>query len=190
MRANTWAVLLLLAGGAVGTQACRAQQAETAPSPYDLTGSIEDIMVGMVEPGADTIFESASVRITAAGMEEHVPTTDEDWARIEHAALMLAEAANLLRMPGRVVAGANRRPPQSDAVPELTPEQIQQKIDADRAAWVRHSAALIEQARRALEYARARDVKGLFDVGGPLDEACENCHLVYWYPNAPKPPGE
>ena len=69
-------------------------------------------------------------------------------------------------------------------------DEIQQKIEADRAAWTRHTTALIEQARRALEYARARDVKGVFDVGGPLDEACENCHLVYWYPNAPKPPGE
>jgi hypothetical protein len=28
----------------------------------------------------------------------------------------------------------------------------------------------------------AKDPQRLFDVGGEIDEACEACHLVYWYP--------
>jgi hypothetical protein len=28
----------------------------------------------------------------------------------------------------------------------------------------------------------AKDSARLFEVGGEIDEACEACHLVYWYP--------
>jgi len=29
---------------------------------------------------------------------------------------------------------------------------------------------------------KRRDVKELWDAGENLDQACENCHLEYWYP--------
>jgi hypothetical protein len=101
---------------------------------------------------------------------------------------MLAEAANLIMMPGRTIA----RPDQADAksgegAPELTPAQIQQKVDADRARWNQHATVLLQQATRALQVARSRNVPGLYEVGGDLDEACETCHLEYWYPNAARP---
>jgi hypothetical protein len=46
--------------------------------------------------------------------------------------------------------------------------------------------AKIEQLRNAalevLEVVKKKDVDGLFPAGGDLDEACEACHLEYWYP--------
>jgi hypothetical protein len=29
-------------------------------------------------------------------------------------------------------------------------------------------------------------VEGLSNAGGDIDEACESCHLTYWYPNERK----
>jgi hypothetical protein len=156
-----------------------------------MTGTIKNIMEGIVEPSADVVFESVAVINDAAGTRELVPKTDEEWARVEHNALMLTEAANLIMMPTRTVARPDQAGSTSgEAVPELTPAQIQQKIDADRARWNQHATVLLKQATRALQAARSRNVNEMFAVGGDLDEACETCHLEYWYPNAPRPPGE
>ena len=32
----------------------------------------------------------------------------------------------------------------------------------------------------------AKDPQALFNVGGKIDETCENCHSTFWYPNAIK----
>ena len=45
------------------------------------------------------IFESVSVVITAAGIKETQPRTDEEWLAVRNNALILAEAGNLLKMP-------------------------------------------------------------------------------------------
>jgi hypothetical protein len=185
MRVLTTGILLIAA--AAGPAACGAPA--SAPA-YDLSASIEDIMIGVMEPSADAIFQSVAVVSSAAGVENRAPQTDEQWARVEHAALTLAEAANLIRMPGRAVVRGSGNPPETAAIPELTPAEIRQRIDADRERWDRLAAALNVEARRALQFARDRSVAGLFDVGGPIDEACENCHVVYWFPNAPQAPGE
>jgi hypothetical protein len=194
MRAPTWiGLVIVIAGLSVYVTWRIARPAAAAPvpgPPYVLTGAIKDIMEGVIEPSADVIFESVAVINDASGSRETVPRTDEEWARVEHNALMLAEAANLIMMPGRAIARADQASTKSDeAVPELTPPQIQQKIDADRSRWNQHATVLLQQATRALQLARTRSVAGLYEVGGDLDEACENCHLEYWYPNAARPPG-
>jgi len=39
-----------------------------------------------------------------------------------------------------------------------------------------------DEAIRIIEMVMARNVDALFDAGSRLDQACENCHLEYWYP--------
>ena len=34
-----------------------------------------------------------------------------------------------------------------------------------------------------LDFIDKKDVNGLIEAGARMDEACENCHLKYWYPN-------
>ena len=42
------------------------------------------------------------------------------------------------------------------------------------------------EAIRIIEMVMARNVDALFDAGSRLDQACENCHLEYWYPGDKK----
>jgi len=35
----------------------------------------------------------------------------------------------------------------------------------------------------ALQAIDAKNADGLLDAGELIDNACENCHLKYWYPN-------
>jgi hypothetical protein len=165
-----------------------AAKPSTAGGQVQLIGTIKDIMEGIVDPSSDILWDSVATDITAAGVVEKRPRTDEEWAMVESAALMLAEAPNMLKMPGRKVARPGQKT-QSEGpdAPELTADQIYAKINRDRPLFIKYANGLQNTAKKALTAARNKDVNGLFDVGEEIDTACENCHLEYWYPNEKKP---
>ena len=70
--------------------------------------SVKELMEHIVDPIADWIFDAAVVDVSEKGTVETLPLTDEDWTRVERGALILAESANLLKMPRTMVP----RPPQ------------------------------------------------------------------------------
>jgi hypothetical protein len=198
MAKKTFALSAVLAVG-IAANAMLAAQSTTssgrqvarpraiAPVPI---GSIKEIMDGIVDPTADVLFDAVSYNITAAGVEEKMPRTNDEWAEIRRHALLLVEVTNLLKMPGRKVAPD--RPvlefEREDPSPEdLTPEQIQALIDADPAKFTRHAHTLTEAALVALRAADAKNVDQLFSAGDEIDKACESCHLEYWYPKDKKP---
>ena len=155
------------------------------PAGPVLVGSIKELMDGIVDPSADVLFGAVSYDVTAAGVVETVPETNEDWVEIRRHALLLAEVTNLLKMPGRRVAPEKptlQRENEPPGPEDLTPEEIQALIDADPAAFTRLAQGLTDAATAALNAADARDVEKLFASGDAIDQACENCHLKYWYP--------
>ena len=169
------------------TQAAPPAAAATTtapPSPIAPVGTVKQIMKGIVDPSSAAIWDAVSTESGPKGDIEKAPKTDEEWARLEGQALTLAEVANLLKMPGRVVAKpeeANTKS-QPDA-PELTPVQIEEKINKDRAAWDKRADALRETAIKAIAAAKAHDKDAVLNVGEEIDNACESCHKVYWYPD-------
>jgi hypothetical protein len=179
-----FAAALFVAVSATSLAQCKKAPAESAAPDYELVGTVHDIMEGIVDPASDVLFDAVATDITAAGIHEKRPQTDEEWARVEGNALMLAESANLLKMPGRKVAppGVQTKSEGPDA-PELTPEEIQAKIDADRAKWLKLATNLQEQARKTHAAAQRKDADAVFALGEDIDMACEECHLEYWYPN-------
>jgi len=178
------AATLLIATSAFTLAQCSKAPAAQPTSDYQLIGTVHDIMEGIVDPSSDVLFDAVATDITAAGVNEKRPQTDEEWKTVESNALMLAEAANLLKMPGRIAAlpGDKTKSEGPDA-PELTPAEIQAKIDGDRAKWVMYATNLQEQARKTHDAAKKRDADAVFALGEDIDMACEDCHLEYWYPN-------
>lgn len=161
-----------------------------APPRYVITGTIKEIMHGIIDPSADALWEAVSIDVTAAGVVETVPRTNEDWYAVRRHALLLAESANLLRVPGRRVAPAVPIPSLVDEPPapeDLPPEQIQILIDRDRAKFARLSQGLIDAALVAIKAADTKDVGRLSEAGDLLDRACEACHSEYWYPKGGAP---
>ena len=153
-------------------------------SPYRMVNSIQDIMEGVIAPSADVLFDAVATDITSAGVVDKRPRTDDDWERVEAAAIALVEGPNMIKMPGRRVARPGE-PTKSEGpdAPELTPEEIQAKINGNRALFIKYANELQDQAIRALDIVRKKDAEGLFNIGEDIDEACEACHLEYWYPN-------
>lgn len=142
--------------------------------------SVAEIMESIVMPSAQLLWDAVGVDVTAQGEIDKRPETDEQWAQLRAAAVMLAEATNALVVPGRHAAPPGSEAENPDA--ELAPAEIEALLAKDRPAWVAHAAVLHATAMQAIGAIDARDVDAISEVGGAIDEACESCHLQFWYP--------
>jgi hypothetical protein len=183
-------VLMALAAAtatACGLAACSKSEppaATPAPttSPIKLTAGIQDIMKDMIDPAADFLWESVSSTVTFEGTEEKQPRTDEEWAEVRKQALIIAESANLLLLPGRHVAREGRVLDDHGTPGNLTAAESEQAIAADRATFEGFGQALHEVGVAFLKAAEERNPQAILDAGETMDEVCEGCHLKFWYP--------
>jgi hypothetical protein len=127
---------------------------------------------------ADVIWNGVSYASTADGFDMLGPETEEDWSNLRYAAVSLAESANNLLIPGR---HANR-PDVEPGLGELAPAEIDALMMSQRGAWTAFAQTLRSSAGQALEAIDERDLDRILDVGGAIDEACEGCHVMFWYP--------
>jgi hypothetical protein len=178
--------LMLVVGAAVVAASCQAKPSEPAAPPaaapqYTTTATVKDIMLHIIDPAGDLVWDSVSTVIDKQGMKETVPTTDEDWFKVRSGVITLIEASNLLQVPGRAMA----RPGEKSVAPgvELEPAEMEVLVSKDLEGWNRRSRDLHNIAVKVLEVVEAKDAQKLFDIGEDLDKACENCHRAYWYPN-------
>ena len=144
------AALLLVPTSAVIAQ--RATTAPQAPPAMKPVASTKQIMQAMVAPSSKILFEAVSTVQTQTGTVERAPKTDEEWATVEHAAVMVAEAGNLLMMGRRA---------------------------QDRGRWMRMSLEMTEAAAVALKAVEAKDASALFLSGERIYDACDACHARY-----------
>jgi hypothetical protein len=170
--------------------ACQSQAPAAPPAPaestYLPTATIKDLMLSIVDPSADVVWLSVTTIVDEKGLVETVPKTDEEWKKVRHGAIALAEAANLLKMPGRRVA----QPGEKSETPgvELEPEEMDVLIAKDRAAWNERATHLHDAAIDVIAAIDAKDGNKVFELGEKIEETCENCHKQYWYPNEVIPP--
>jgi hypothetical protein len=144
------AILLLLLLAACGQK--QAEQPQSAAIPFKPTGDVLHLMHWLLEPAADHLWDSAGFVITDEGMVDLQPTTEEGWLAVQHSAVVVAEAGNLLMMPG---------------------------LARDEGDWREISLGLIEAGLQNRAAAEAHDAEALFEAGGLLYRVCLSCHAVY-----------
>jgi hypothetical protein len=150
--------------------------------------TVQDIMHFQVEPSAFFVWESVGTEITAQGTLEKSPHSDAEWADVRGRAVLLAEAANLLLLKGRLVAAQGKVLADSDVKGISSPADIQKTIDAKQSQFYAYALALRGASQRAIEAIDARNTTALVEAGGGIDDVCESCHSTFWYPNAAAPP--
>ena len=177
---------LALIAACQGQSPAPAARAAPAEPTYLPTATIKDLMLSIVDPSADVVWLSVTTIVDEKGLVETMPKTDEEWKKVRQGAIALAEAANLLKMPGRRVA----QPGEKSDTPgvELEPEEMDVLIAKDRAAWHERATHLHDAAIDVIGAIDARDGNKVFELGEQIEEACENCHKQYWYPNEVIPP--
>jgi hypothetical protein len=181
-------MVLFAAGLLVSGLAACTEQTTTAvapeESPYKPTATIQDLMDAQVDPAADEIWNSVASIVTANGVEEKQPRTDEEWEALKLKAFLVIEGGNLLAMPGRRVAPEGAPLDPAELAGE-TPEDIQKAMETNREAWVNLAMGLHDAGLEVMAAIEAKSPQQLIDAGERLDTACENCHMTFWYPNAP-----
>src|SRR4051812_32114865 len=174
------------------TASCTSSSPKPAPAPPAAASlgrtemkavvSVKELMRYTIDPISDNIFDAVTYESTKKGVKEVVPKTDEDWEKVKIGAVTLAEAIYLLKLPRPFAPAGDVNNSTGPNPPELSPAQIQAKVDADPVLWDAKIQALRNVALSVMEIADKRDAKELFEVGETLDKACEACHLEYWYP--------
>ncbi len=123
-----------------------------APVPFKNTVSVHEMMTWYLEPAADVIWDSAGFVITEDGEVDLQPTTQQGWDHVRNNATVVAEAGNLLMMPG---------------------------IAADSEDWRDYSIGLIDAGVKAREAALNQNADALFEAGGQIYNVCRACHNRY-----------
>jgi hypothetical protein len=150
------------------------------PAPeFRINATIKDLMDAIMDPNADALWDSVVVDATLAGVTKKEPKTDDDWKALKRNAIALTEISNLLLMEGRHVAKPGEKA--EDERVDLNPEEIEARINSDRASWTKFAHGLQDAALVNLRAIEARDLEKFLDAGDTLDRACESCHRQYWY---------
>lgn len=113
---------------------------------------VRSLMIGIIDPAADVIWQSVSTIVTREGRIDRVPSTDEEWEELRLNAMVLIESGNLLLIEGRV------------AVLE---------------AWPVFSQGLIDTGLDTIKAVDARDPDEILAVGERIYNACVACHQNY-----------
>jgi hypothetical protein len=144
--------------------------------------SVKELMANMIDPISDYIFDAVWFESSGDGVVEHKPETDEDWERIKTGAVSIAEGIYLLKVPRPWAPPGDVNNSVGPNAPELSPTQIQAILDRDPVLWNAKIEGIRNVALATIEAVNRRDVDAVFQAAADLDEACESCHLVYWYP--------
>ncbi len=149
MRTAKLAVVVLAALMGAASVGCNA---DAAPPPFTPVVDTKELMNTVIDPTTDIIWDSVKTIITAAGIEEIRPQTEEEWTAVRNAAVIVAESGNLLMMVPRARDGGD---------------------------WMRASQAMIDSGRATMKAAEAKDADKIFELGGVIYNACTNCHAKY-----------
>lgn len=136
----------------IAMAAALTQAASTDRPPTRNVGSMSDLMVKIIYPASDALFY----------IESRTPKTDAEWTALEGQALMVAESANLLMMPGRA---------------------------RDQKQWMADAKLMLDVGADALKFAKVKNVEAIAGLSDRLYESCTSCHKHY-RPDygKPKPP--
>ena len=132
----------------------------TAPSeaelPFRPIVGTRLLMVSVLDPATDIVWDSVKTIVSLEGTEEFQPETEEEWTAVRNAAVVVAESGNLLMMGRRAV---------------------------DDGDWIGWSLDLVDAGEAAMNAAEARNPEAIFDIGEQIYIACRGCHEQYWQTN-------
>lgn len=112
------------------------------PPPPKAASNWSELMIDVIYPTSDDLFYIAN----------DPPADEAAWSRIRRSALMMAEAGNLLMMPGR-------------------------RFDNDR--WMRDARLLVDAGIAAYEAAKRKDQAAIEALNGQIYNSCVICHGDY-----------
>ncbi len=147
--------------------------------------SVKELMRDMLDPASDYIFDAVKIVTTKTGTVEKLPKTDEDWEKLRIGATTIAEGVYLLKVPRPFAPPGDENNSKGPDATELSPAQIEAKLEHDPVLWNAKIEALRNVGLEVLDIVKTKNTGELWEASYNLDQACESCHLQYWYPGDP-----
>src|SRR5262245_13422268 len=104
-----------------------------------IVGTMSELMVDVIYPTSDAVLYIST----------RTPANEAEWNRLEGQTLMLAEAANLLMMPGRA---------------------------RDQGQWMQDAKLMLDAGAASYKAAKARDLPALEALNDQVYASCTTCH--------------
>jgi len=144
--------------------------------------SVKELMRDLIDPASDNVFDAVGTTLAKNHRVEVAPKTERDWDKVRTGAVTMAEGASLLKVPRAFAPAGDLNDSAGPEPVELSPDQTVAKVNADRVLWNAKIEVLRDVCLEVLDIVRKKDVDALWAAEEDLDQACENCHLEYWYP--------
>jgi hypothetical protein len=160
------AVMLLVS--ACNQAQAPAGGAATPAQTAQVHGSLVQVMRGILYPASNVIFFAQSEDPTKVKLEGSDPSTSPNpltssyggWEAVSNAGIALAEAANLLIIPGRMCMNGKPVPIQN----------------ADFQMWVK---GLRDAGMTAYKAGQSKNMDEVLNAADVMSTACQNCHDKY-----------
>jgi hypothetical protein len=159
-------LIALLAVAAVSTESKGTAPVATPTVAPKVQADLRQLMRGILFPSSNVVF-------AAQQDPDRFPKVDDPsaspnpltssyggWDAVQNAALAIAEATNLLTLPGRMCSSHRAVPVQ-------------------RADWQKYVRGLRDAANVAYKAALTKSTDAMLDASDTLTQACTSCHEVY-----------
>jgi hypothetical protein len=175
IRQTTFLILVLMAVTALFVEGVMAQApargagrgAAATARPQQPQGTLLQVMRGILFPNSNILFAAQS-QDPAAVKKDADPSSAVNplagqyggWEAIENSGIAMAEAANLLTIPGRVCG--NGKP-----------------VPVQNADWQRFVKGLRDAGMATYKAGQSKNMDTVVDAADTVTTACMNCHEVY-----------
>jgi hypothetical protein len=144
--------------------------------------SVKEFMRDLLDPASDNIFDAVKTVTTKSGTVDTLPKTDAEWEKLRVGAVTIAEGVYLLKVPRPFAPPGDENNSVGPDATELSPAQIEKKRAGDPVLWNAKIEALRNVGLEVLEIVKTKKSADLWQASYDLDQACEGCHIQYWYP--------
>jgi len=144
-------------------------------------------MLTKVNPNALALWDATNKAQDDNGELDAKKLNAASWARILDMGKAIEEGGKLLATSNGVMAASPGAKLQDESNPGAAKAaDVQRYLNAKPAEFRKHALALQKTGAGIVEAAGKRDGKKLSELSNSLDEVCENCHVVFWYPQQGK----
>ena len=124
-------------------------------TPFNTSYPVKEIMGHVIDPASFAYWHASGFVFEEGKTTNLRPTTEEGWIAAESGAIQIAEAGNLLMLPGRA---------------------------RDNDEWIKFAQRLNKAGMEAQQATEERNDDAMFKAGSDIYEVCTECHAKYLLP--------
>lgn len=145
--------------------------------------NLQVTMLTQVNPNALALWDATNKAQDKNGNIDVNKITPASWAKLLDMGKAIEEGGRALATSDGVIAappGAKLQDEASEGASKAA--DVQRYLNAKPAEFRKHAAELQKTGASIVAAATHRDGKKLAGLSDSLDEVCESCHVVFWYP--------